>query len=161
MVDYKEYKQKIINGKKRILYKKVGTSKLYLKKNNKMIAYKNYKKQIKPKVKPKKTQKQKQSNKKTRKTRGRGNGPDDDLIEIMDAILMDNLTQSMSSTSMNNPRFSRSLQMPNYDLYKSLRDWIATYPFYNSQQNLVNLLYSKNRGDLVNKFQYFINTLPE
>ena len=32
MVDYKEYKQKIINGKKRILYKKVGTSKLYLKK---------------------------------------------------------------------------------------------------------------------------------
>lgn len=72
MVDYKEYKQKIINGKKRILYKKVGTSKLYLKKNNKMIAYKNYKKQ----VKPKKTQKPK-STKKTRKTRGRGNGLDD------------------------------------------------------------------------------------
>lgn len=154
MADYKEYKQKIINGKKRILYKKVGTSKLYLKKNNKMIAYKNYKKQ----VKPKKTQKPK-STKKTRKIRGKG--PDDDLVVIMDAILMDNLTQSMSSTSINNPRFNRSLQMPNYDLYKSLRDWITTYPYYNSQQNLVNLLYSKNRGDLVNKFQYFINSLPE
>jgi hypothetical protein len=155
MADYKEYKQKIINGKKRILYKKVGTSKLYLKKNNKMIAYKNYKKQ----VKPKKIQKQKSTNKKIRKIRGKG--PDDDLVAIMDTILMDNLTQRMSSTSMNNPRFSRSLQMPNYDLYKSLKDWIKTYPYYNSQKNLVDLLYSKNRGDLVNKFQYFINTLPE
>ena len=155
MADYKEYKQKIINGKKRILYKKVGTSKLYLKKNNKMIAYKNYKKQ----VKPKKTQKRKPINKKNRKIRG--NGPDDDLIKILDDILMDNMTKSMSSTSMTNSRFGRSLQIPDYDLYKSLRDWIATYPFYNSQQNLIKLLYSKNRSDLVNKFQYFINTLPE
>jgi hypothetical protein len=77
MTDYKEYKQKIINGKKRILYKKVGTSKLYLKKNNKMIAYKNYKKQ----VKPKKPQTQKRLNKKTRKTRGSGNNQDDDLMQ--------------------------------------------------------------------------------
>lgn len=150
MADYKEYKQKIINGKKRILYKKAGSNKLYLRKNNKMIAYKNYKKQVKSKL-----------HKKNRKTIGRGGDPSDDLIQIMDDILMDNMTKSMSSSSMNNPRFSRTLQMPGYELNRRLRDWIATYSYFNSQQNLKNLLHHKKRGDLINEFQYFINTLPE
>jgi hypothetical protein len=93
MTDYKEVGKKTIDGKKRVIYKKPGSKKEYLKYKGRMMNIVKYKKmlskKVEPKMKPVKKSKKSKTTKKYGKKRG-GNSeqtPSDLLSESFNTTM--------------------------------------------------------------------------
>jgi hypothetical protein len=106
MTDYKEVGKKIINGKKRVIYKKSGSKKEYLKYKDRMMNIVKYKKMIEKKMvkaqtKAKKSKLPKAKKSKTKKSKyGKKRGGNNDLSESFNTAMKQiSLISSTSTTA--------------------------------------------------------------